>query len=289
MTEAVQTETNESTESTEPETTKVRLKELPDSILHPSPTAVKTIALGPIFIAKVEETNQLLDEFASIREAYNKSNEALDKSDHPKAVEWRQLKAATEATIKRVQTESDEAKQIQKLQEIISKKVNDARDNLKNVRASAQAEVTGNLVSEFDPETLSQRLTDQNTVLTTMKKVLSDENPELSKWSTIDPAQAQGKKSSRKSTTGTRRPRLAYVFVDDVEIQASGKYVTSTDVCKYLGITDVKSLNTLMFGAVGDPDQIPSTEFHFPVTVQGKEHQIRAAGRTTSDAEAEAA
>lgn len=290
--------TDESTETTEPqapsqdesteapvEKKAIRLAPLPDSVLNPTPTKVKTIALGAIFAAKADETNALLDDFANIREAQAKAESALEKSDHPLAIEYRKVSTAVDQTVKALENDSDEAKEIQKLKEIIAAKVKEARELQRTKRSEAQAAVTGDVVSEFNPDELTQKLTDLNTVLVTMKKVLADENPDLSKWNVIDPGRAMGKKGSRKGKTGTKRPRLAYAFIDDVEVVKSGKFVTTTDVAKKLGIADVGNLNTLMFQAVGNPDQIPATEFHFPVTVQNVEHQIRVAGRTSSDAE----
>jgi len=89
MTEAAVTETTESETAEAPkesETKQIRLDPLPNSVLNPEPTAVRTIALGPVFAQKVDETNSLLDEFAEIREANAKAAEALDKSDHPLAI-----------------------------------------------------------------------------------------------------------------------------------------------------------------------------------------------------------
>jgi hypothetical protein len=296
MTEAAVTEAPTESETAEApkesETKQIRLAPLPNSVLNPEPTAVRTIALGPVFAQKVDETNSLLDEFAEIREANAKAAEALDKSDHPLAIEYRKIKSATDQAVNSIENDSDEAKQIKQLKEAIAEKVKAARAQLTEIREKAQTEVTGSIVSEFDPEALSQKLTDMNTVLQTMKKVLASENPDLSKWNTIDPAKAAGKKGSRKSAkTGTRRPRLAYAFIDDVEVVASGKYVTTSDVAKKLGVTDVGNLNHLMFQSVGNPDQIPASEFHFTVTVgnPGVDHTIRVAGRTADANEAEAA
>jgi hypothetical protein len=270
----------------------VRLNPLPESVLHPAPTAVKTIALGSVFSSKVDETNALLDEFASIREAFERSTKALETSDHPLAIEYRKLHTATNETVKALENDSTEAKEIAKLRDIIAAKVKAAREVDKAKRDEAQKEVTGSIVSEFDPETLSQKLTDANTVLLTMKKVLADENPELSKWNVIDPSRAQGKKGGKGSgsrKSGTKRPRLAYAFIDDKPVVATGTYVTSSNIAKELGVNDVGNLNSLMFQAVGDPDSIPATEFHFNVIVNGKEHTIRVAGRTADSSEAEAA
>ena len=282
----------EDTDTTSTPTTKkskVEMPALPDAIRNPAPTQPKTIAMGSIFLAKYDEANDVLEEFAKIRRAKDESKKVLETSSHPKAVEYRSIKAETDSTVKHIEEESDEAKEIKRLKQIIADKVKSAREAQEKVRIEAQQEVTGEIVSEFDPTTLAQKLGDINSVLNSLKGVLKDEVPELAKWNTVNTNAALGEKGSsgKRGSTDVKRPRLRYAFVDNVPVEpAPGKdYPTATQVSKVLGIKEVGHFNSLMFQACGNPEQLPYEEFHFQLEVNGQPHTVRIAGRTGSDEE----
>lgn len=256
----------------------------------------KTKTYGPTLMDLWEQANEIVQQFAKIREAKAQREGLLETSDHPDAVAYRQVKIKATDAIERIKADAkyDDLKaQIKALQEEISKdqksRIDTAREAEKRARTRAEVSVIGEVLTDIDPTQLSSELQELNDNLSAGKQIIVSEVPEIGKWRPMGTSSASGS----NATGDGYKPRLSMAVVNNITVEGSGKsgFPSFSDVAKHVRGANAGDLGKYFLNTVlaGTKEALSSeTPHEYTQVVNGVTHTFSILGRKADDTDSTA-
>lgn len=226
----------------------------------------------PVGIAAHADLVDAAAKFETLREAEVRASAALDSSEDPSAVAYRQAREATVETVESIKAARD--KELDEIRKRYNTQIEAANKELDTLKVDTLKSIQVDTISDINVDELVSNYTAKMDAAKILGRNLKEQCPQLAEWVKSLPSKvAQSGGSGPDSRDRNWTPRFASIVVTDPE----GKEIVPNPVtlgatAKIVGGTRQFHAKQLL-GAIGDPSNLsndPANPSVYEVKNNGK-------------------